>query len=91
MQQAYGRTQQHGADVCLALCDAEQQIALQGNVFFLEGPAGSGKTELVNHLLEELERQGRSRTIRIASTGVAAQLIKHARTAHSFFRLSTNG
>ena len=63
-------------------------MPVQGeNVFFLEGPAGSGKTTVVRAVLEYLDRIGR-RAIVVAATGVAAMLLPGGMTAHRFFDLS---
>jgi energy-coupling factor transporter ATP-binding protein EcfA2 len=53
--------------------------------FFIDGPAGSGKTYLYNTLISYLRHCGKS-VLPFATTGIAADLLG-GRTAHSGFRL----
>lgn len=54
---------------------------------FLTGPAGSGKTFLVNLLVQKLQdKYGASRVAKTASTGCAATMIRGT-TIHSFMRM----
>lgn len=56
------------------------------NVFFLDGPGGSGKTFLYNTLMAFLRGRGQS-VLPYATTGIAAVLLKGGRTMHSGFKL----
>ncbi|EPB65785.1 hypothetical protein ANCCEY_15144, partial [Ancylostoma ceylanicum] len=55
-------------------------------VFFVYGKAGCGKTYTFNTLIRVLELNNKS-VITVASTGIAATLLKNGRTAHSAFGL----
>ena len=54
--------------------------------FFLQGPAGTGKTFLYNCLCSYLRAQGKI-VLCVASSGIAAQLLPGGRTAHSRFKI----
>ncbi len=56
------------------------------NCFFLDGPEGSGKTFLYNTLMSVLRGKDKI-IIPVASTGIAATLLKGGRTYHSQFKL----
>ena len=58
----------------------------QGAVFFIDAPGGTGKTFLTNLLLAKV-RQLKYIAIAVASSGIAATLLKGGRTAHSTFKL----
>lgn len=53
-----------------------------GSLFFIDGPAGSGKTYLYNVLESYLNSQNKY-SIQIATTGIASDLLKEGRTMHS--------
>ena len=55
------------------------------NVFYSDGPAGSGKTFLYLKLLRKVRSTGRI-AIAVAMSGIAAQLLEGGRTAHSRFK-----
>ena len=57
-----------------------------GGVFFIDGPAGTGKTYLYNCILAEVRSRGQS-AIAVAFSGVAAILLSGGTTAHSRFRI----
>ncbi|KAJ8935660.1 hypothetical protein NQ314_012709 [Rhamnusium bicolor] len=57
------------------------------NVFFVDGPGGSGKTYLYNTLLFYINNVLRLPTIAVAWTGVAANLLIGGKTCHRAFRL----
>ena len=57
-----------------------------GGVFFIDGPAGTGKTYLYNCILAEVRSRGES-AIAVASSGVAAIVLSGGTTAHSRFRI----
>ena len=54
--------------------------------FFIDGPAGTGKTFLYNTLLAEIRSHG-DIALAVASSGIAALLISGGRTAHSRFKI----
>ena len=58
-----------------------------GGLFFIDDPAGTGKTYLYNCILAEVRSRGQS-AIAVASSGVAAILLSGGTTAHSRFRIS---
>ncbi|POS81917.1 hypothetical protein EPUL_004563, partial [Erysiphe pulchra] len=56
------------------------------NTFFLQGPAGTGKTFLYRTLCNRYRSQGKV-VLCVASCGIAASLLPNGRTAHSQFRI----
>ncbi|CAI4220356.1 unnamed protein product, partial [Auanema sp. JU1783] len=54
--------------------------------FFLQGPAGTGKTFLYNTLCHYYRRQGKI-VLCVASSGIAALLLPGGRTSHSRFNI----
>lgn len=58
-------------------------------LFFLHGPAGTGKTFVYNTLCQYLRGQGKI-VLCVASSGIASQLLDDGRTAHSMFRIPLN-
>ena len=54
--------------------------------FFLAGPGGTGKTFLYSTLLSVLRGQSHI-VLPVASTGIAATLLKGGRIVHSQFKL----
>lgn len=61
------------------------ELALQGKSFFVSGKAGTGKTFVLERIVEQLQKKGKSVAI-TAPTGVAAHNAG-GRTLHSFFGL----
>jgi hypothetical protein len=57
-----------------------------GQTFFLHGPGGTGKTYVYNTLCHQLRSQG-SIVLCVASSGIAALLLKGGRTSHSCFQI----
>ena len=57
-----------------------------GETFFLHGPGGTGKTYLYNTLCYKL-RSDNKIVLCVASSGIAALLLKGGRTAHSCFKV----
>jgi len=57
-----------------------------GEIFFLHGPGGTGKTYLYNTLCYHLRSQGKV-VLCVASSGIAALLLKGGRTVHSRFKI----
>jgi len=60
--------------------------ARASNAFFVDSPGGCGKTYLFNLLLAEVRAQG-DVALAVASSGIAALLLDHGRTAHSMFKI----
>ena len=58
----------------------------KSNLFFIDGPGGTGKTFIYNTLLAEV-RSRKESAIALASTGVAALLLDNGHTAHSVFKI----
>jgi len=57
-----------------------------GEIYFLDAPGGTGKTFLLNCLLANV-RQRNNVGLAVASSLIAATLLKLGRTAHSRFKL----
>lgn len=58
----------------------------QHHLFFIDGPAGSGKTFLYQTLLAQIRSEGNI-AIAVAYSGIAANLLDGGRTAHSRFKI----
>ena len=63
-----------------------QAVNNSSGCFFVDGPAGTGKTFLYNTLLADIRSHGNI-AIAIASSGIAALLMNGGRTAHSRFKI----
>ncbi|QRV79981.1 ATP-dependent DNA helicase PIF1 [Ceratobasidium sp. AG-Ba] len=61
-------------------------IESRGQTFFLDGPAGTGKTFLYKALCDKLRSEGRF-VICVASSGIASLLLPGGRTSHSRFNI----
>ena len=57
-----------------------------GETFFLHGPGGTGKTYVYNTLCYHLRSQGKI-VLCVASSGIAALLLKGGRTSHSCLKI----
>lgn len=57
--------------------------------FFLQGPAGTGKTFVYNTLCHYFRRQGKI-VVCVASSGIASLLLPGGRTSHSRFKIPLN-
>ncbi|XP_060516472.1 uncharacterized protein LOC132695932 isoform X2 [Cylas formicarius] len=57
------------------------------NLFFVDGPGGTGKTFLYNVIAERILSAGGARLMAVAWTGIAASLLIEGRTCHHAFRL----
>lgn len=55
-------------------------------MFFVDGPAGSGKTYLYNAIVSYLQAE-KKEVLQLATTGIAADLLKDGRTVHSGMKL----
>ena len=69
---------------CALLENPSQSSA--GNLMFVDGPAGSGKTHLYRKLLHFTRSTGRI-ALAVCMSGIAALLLPGGRTAHYRFRL----
>ena len=58
----------------------------KNSCFFIDGPAGTGKSYLLNGLIKNLRAEGYS-VLTHATTGIAAQLLEDGQTVHSRFKL----
>ena len=84
------------AEVAIPKLNADQKQAFDrivtaveqksGEIFFLHGPGGTGKTFLYNALCYKL-RSMEKIVLCVASSGIAALLLKGGRTAHSCFKI----
>lgn len=61
----------------------------QGRIFFVNGPGGTGKTFLYNTICNKVRSEGWI-VLCVASSGIAALLIRGGRTAHSMFKIPIN-
>jgi type II secretory ATPase GspE/PulE/Tfp pilus assembly ATPase PilB-like protein len=59
-----------------------QAVTHADGCFFVNGPGGTGKTFLYNTLLSTVRSSG-DIAVAVASSGIAALLMKGGRTAHS--------
>ncbi|GMF22530.1 unnamed protein product [Phytophthora fragariaefolia] len=57
-----------------------------GNLFFIDGPGGTGKSTIVKHILASVRLSGKI-AIAVAPSGIAALLLMGGRTAHSTFKV----
>jgi hypothetical protein len=84
------------AEECIACLNQDQRAAYEqitaaldtrsGETFFLHGPGGSGKTYLYNTLCYRLRSLNKI-VLCVASSGIAAILLKGGRTAHSRLKI----
>ena len=56
------------------------------NVFFLKAPGGTGKSFLLNTLLSSVRTEG-DVALAVASSGIAALVLRKGKTAHSRFKI----
>jgi len=68
----------------LALPFGTLQQPIVGNVFFVDAPAGSGKTYVANVIAKHIRSSGKI-CLACATTGIAALMFHTGRTAHSLF------
>ncbi|KAI7962555.1 hypothetical protein MJO28_000649 [Puccinia striiformis f. sp. tritici] len=61
-------------------------VAPGGSLLYLDGPGGTGKTYVLNTIIDYADCQGLGRIV-VASSGVAALLLKGGQTAHSAFQI----
>jgi hypothetical protein len=71
---------------CFQRIVARIDEAPEGAHFFLQGPAGTGKTFLYRAIAAYFRAQGKV-VLCVASSGIAAQLLPGGRTAHSCFKI----
>ncbi|XP_030058284.1 uncharacterized protein LOC115469629 [Microcaecilia unicolor] len=83
MQQNLNHDQLQVFKTILSACNDKQQT---NNCFFLDGPAGSGKTYTYKTILSTIRGEGKI-ALPVASTGIAANLLPGGRTYHSQFKL----
>ncbi|KAI7938897.1 hypothetical protein MJO28_014476 [Puccinia striiformis f. sp. tritici] len=63
--------------------------ASSGALLYLDGPGGTGKTYVLNTIIDYADCQQFGRIV-VASSGVAALLLKGGQTAHSAFQIPIN-
>lgn len=61
-----------------------------GELFFLNGPGGTGKTFVYNTICYKARSEGLI-VLCVASSGIAALLLRGGRTAHSMFKIPVEG
>ena len=59
---------------------------LKDACFFIDGPAGTGKSYLLNGLIKNTKVEG-LKVLATATTGIAADLLEGGRTLHSRFKI----
>ena len=59
------------------------------NIFFIDGPGGTGKTFLYSALLNFIRANGNI-ALAVASSGIAALILQNGRTVHSRFKIPIN-
>ncbi|KAJ7568855.1 hypothetical protein O6H91_01G050700 [Diphasiastrum complanatum] len=64
----------------------EHVVRRVGGVFFVDGPGGTGKTHLYSVMLSYVRAQGWI-ALAVASSGIAALLMKGGRNTHSWFKI----
>lgn len=78
---------QLNCEQCVAYNVIVESVANQdGKIFFLNGPAGTGKTFVYNTIAATCRSRG-AIVIMVASSGIASLLLDGGRTAHSTFKL----
>lgn len=68
---------------------AKPTDTLNGNVFMVQGPAGCGKTFLLNQVMNHCLTEN-VKAIAVAYTGIASCLLPKGKTVHSLFRIPWN-
>ena len=58
---------------------------------WIKGQAGTGKTTVVNQYYDSLSEEEKSKTIFLASTGIASTKNDDGKTVHKFFNLNIDG
>lgn len=61
----------------------------RSKLFFLDAPAGYGKTFVENALIYKIRSEGKI-VLAVASSGIASLLLPHGTTAHSQFKIPIN-
>jgi hypothetical protein len=85
------------ADACIKQLNKQQKEVfdaltqdnltnVNGSVYFVDGPGGTGKTFLYNTILAHKRAQGKI-AIAVASSGIAANLLDGGATAHSTLKI----
>jgi len=57
------------------------------NLYFIDGPGGTGKSFLYNTLIEQISGVMKKNVVVLASSGIAALILHGGRTAHSVFKI----
>ncbi|XP_064215709.1 uncharacterized protein LOC107398926 [Tribolium castaneum] len=73
--------------IIAALQDNLQTGRAERNVFYVDGPGGTGKTYLYNVIQRVVRERLHQTYIAMAWTGMAATLLKEGKTVHKSFRL----
>ncbi|XP_057654730.1 uncharacterized protein LOC130892986 [Diorhabda carinulata] len=63
---------------------------VNNRLFYVDGPGGTGKTFLYNCLLKAIQQYFNKKTIAVAWTGIAANLLIGGTTVHKAFKLPIN-
>lgn len=66
--------------------DEQQNLIMRNRLFFLDAPGGTGKTFSINAIQNAMKVRVK-KVIAVATSAVAAQVLKGGRKAHSTFRI----
>lgn len=73
----------------IAQCVGKPTEVLNGNVFMVHGAAGTGKTFLLNQIMNHCLTEN-IKAIAVAYTGIASCLLPKGKSVHSLFRIPWN-
>ena len=81
-------TEEQKAIVATVLRALDDPDPKKNKVFMLQGSAGSGKSFLLNHILDRVRERGSTGiSLAVASSGIASQLLVGGTTAHFRFKI----
>jgi len=81
----YDKVMQAVTEFCTSSAFADRKVHGQ-SAFFVQAAAGTGKTFLMNTLIDAVRAKGEI-VLPVASSGLAALLLNDGRTAHSCFKI----
>ncbi|KAG2191640.1 hypothetical protein INT46_002555 [Mucor plumbeus] len=85
---SFNSEQRHVYDAIMeSVYDNGYESSNYARIFFVDEPGGTGKTYLVNELLNATRSTQSGYALSVASSGTAALLLDGGRTAHSMFKI----